>query len=150
MIRLLVAAFLAALAAPLGSAAARSVHHPVLTAASIDAAAPNGRNEDDPALIAKAETLLDQAHFSPGEIDGQDGDNYRKALRAFQQANNLPQSGKLDAATWGALAASPVLHDRRRGPRGSVGSIDTGKSRPHGEAPRTVLYEPARRARRKV
>lgn len=112
MIRLLVAAFLAALVVPLGSAAARSVHRPALTAASVDAAVPNGRNEDDPALIAKAETLLDQAHFSPGEIDGQDGDNYRKALRAFQQANNLSESGKLDAETWRALAsaaASPPL-----------------------------------------
>jgi len=111
MIRLLVAAFLAALVVPFGSASARSVHRSAPTAASVDAAVPNGRNESDPALIAKAETLLDRAHFSPGEIDGQDGDNYRKALKAFQQANNLPQSGKLDPETWRTLAsgASPPL-----------------------------------------
>jgi len=44
---------------------------------SIEAAAPNGVNDKDPSLIAKAETLLDPARFSPGEIDGMDGDNYR-------------------------------------------------------------------------
>ena len=56
--------------------------------------------------------LLDQVHFSPGEIDGKYGDNYRRALQAFQQANNLPAAGILDAATWKALtsnASEPVL-----------------------------------------
>ena len=40
------------------------------------------------------------------------GDNYRRAVRAFQQANNLPATGILDAATWTALTSSalePVL-----------------------------------------
>ena len=32
------------------------------------------------------------------------GDNYRQALRAFQQANKLRDDGKLDAQTWSALA----------------------------------------------
>ena len=81
-------------------------------AASINASAPRGKNDRDPSLIAKAEVLLDRVHFSPGEIDGMDGDNYRRALRAFQQANNLPATGILDAATWNALtsnASGPVL-----------------------------------------
>jgi len=30
-------------------------------------------------------------------------DNFRKALAAFQQTNNLAPSGKLDADTWNAL-----------------------------------------------
>jgi peptidoglycan hydrolase-like protein with peptidoglycan-binding domain len=40
------------------------------------------------------------------------GDNYRRAVRAFQQANNLPATGILDADTWNALtsnASGPVL-----------------------------------------
>jgi lipoprotein-anchoring transpeptidase ErfK/SrfK len=83
-----------------------------VTAASVNAAAPNGEHDSGSPLIVKAEALLDRAHFSPGEIDGEDGDNYRNALRAFQQANNLRDTGKLDAETWSALASSasePVL-----------------------------------------
>ena len=60
-------------------------------------------NDRDPALVAKAEILLDRAHVSPGELDGLDGDNFHNAVRAFQQINGLPVSGDLDAATWGAL-----------------------------------------------
>ena len=78
---------------------------------SIDKAAPKKANDRDPALVVKAEILLDQAHASPGEIDGLDGDNFRNAVRAFQQVNGLPVSGGLDAATWGALKrdGAPVL-----------------------------------------
>ena len=60
-------------------------------------------NDRDPALVAKAEILLDRAHVSSGEIDGLDGDIFHNDVRAFQQVNRLPVSGDLDAATWGAL-----------------------------------------------
>ena len=75
-----------------------------MTAASINEAAPQGANDKDPALIAKAEALLDRAHFSPGEIDGADGDDFRNAVRAFQAVNGLAATGELDADTWNALA----------------------------------------------
>ena len=75
---------------------------PALTSDSINAAAPQGASSD-PALIVKTEVLLDRDGFSPGEIDGKNGDNFRKALAAFQQRKNLPASGKLDADTWNAL-----------------------------------------------
>ena len=68
--------------------------------------------EAEAPLIVRSEILLSRAHFSPGEIDGQDGDNYRRALRAFQQKNKLPDTSKLDAATWSALTrdqTEPVL-----------------------------------------
>src|SRR6516165_6183431 len=111
MFRAHAAALIVALAVGAPGAPARAAS-PV-TQDSINGAAPNGVNDTDhPSLIAKAEVLLDRAHFSPGEIDGMDGDNFRGAARAFQEANGLAVTGKLDSDTWKALASSdspPVL-----------------------------------------
>ena len=90
MIRLIAAVCLV----PLASFPAAAEHltprlAPEVTVVSINVSAPSGKNESDPSLITKAEVLLDRDHFSPGEIDGMNGDNYRNAVRAFQQAKNL-------------------------------------------------------------
>jgi hypothetical protein len=90
----------------------RSNPLPSLTEDSVDEASLDFLTEAAAPLIARSEILLSRVHFSPGEIDGQDGDNYRRALRAFQQANKLPDTSKLDAATWSALTrdqTEPVL-----------------------------------------
>jgi lipoprotein-anchoring transpeptidase ErfK/SrfK len=65
-------------------------------------------------LLVKTEILLDRARFSPGEIDGQTGENFQKALAAFKVAQGLPDDSKLDAATWEKLTATssePAIKD---------------------------------------
>ena len=53
-----------------------------------------------PALdVLAAQVILDRAGFSPGEIDGMEGANLRRALSAFQRVHTLPVSGRLDPAT---------------------------------------------------
>lgn len=66
-----------------------------------------------PAMI-KAQVLLDRARFSPGEIDGRDGESVRKALTAFAKAQGLPESGKLTRELFDKLAATssePILRE---------------------------------------
>ncbi len=55
--------------------------------------------------VLKAEILLDRGGFSPGAIDGKAGDNFKKALAAFQRQSGLAASGHLDADTWARLTA---------------------------------------------
>src|SRR5689334_329263 len=48
----------------------------------------------DPAIV-KLQILLDRAGASPGVIDGFDGDNVRKAVRAFETMVGLSPDGKV-------------------------------------------------------
>ncbi len=55
------------------------------------------------ALVVRAQILLDRAHFSCGEIDGDFGTNLQKTVSAFQSARSLAVNGVVGAETWSAL-----------------------------------------------
>lgn len=66
-------------------------------------AATKGKVTRANAAIVKAQVLLARQGVSPGEIDGLDGDNYRKAIDQFRRRENLGTGEIIDAPTWQAL-----------------------------------------------
>ncbi|MFT3727036.1 MAG: peptidoglycan-binding protein [Terricaulis sp.] len=69
------------------------------------------------ATMVRIEVALDRAHFSPGVIDGFNGDNVRKAVSAYQAAHNVPVTGVADA------------HARCAGPRRRAGLASSAQGR---------------------
>jgi len=65
--------------------------------------------------VLRAQVILAQLGFSPGAIDGKEGQSYVAALRGFQAAHDLDESGKLDEATlakmqqWNNVAATRLV-----------------------------------------
>ncbi|MER2265883.1 L,D-transpeptidase family protein [Methylobacterium oxalidis] len=111
-----------------GLAAPKKDEAPTLTREAVNNAAPEAkdagkpqkkgarkeaRKDDDPdALIVKAQVLLDRARFSPGAIDGRDGDNYQGALAAYAKAQGLPETKSLTPELFEKLQAAgaePVI-----------------------------------------
>jgi lipoprotein-anchoring transpeptidase ErfK/SrfK len=76
---------------------------------AINSATPRGKAQrtraPDP-LATKTQILLDRAHFSPGEIDGKDGENVTKALVAFAAAQGTAWQGKWTDDLWAKLTAN--------------------------------------------
>ena len=70
--------------------------------AATPATATKVSNAPPSPLLIKVEVLLDRAHFSPGVIDGQPGENLTNALAAYAKAHGTSTAGP-DAATLTAL-----------------------------------------------
>jgi peptidoglycan hydrolase-like protein with peptidoglycan-binding domain len=79
-----------------------------MKAAAIDSAEPSKKtlsNEKATQAGIRLQVLLDRAHFSPGEIDGKFGENVKKALRAYEELQQLPTADNVNADVWAKLAA---------------------------------------------
>jgi hypothetical protein len=63
-------------------------------------------DQTNPELVRSAQQALKQKGFDAGAVDGQMGPSTEGALRKFQQAQGLPQSGNLDQQTLSALGVN--------------------------------------------
>jgi peptidoglycan hydrolase-like protein with peptidoglycan-binding domain len=91
------------------NARARTLEPAVFDGAAVNDAV--GAISNPAAGTLRAQILLDRANFSPGEIDGRPGANFKRAISAFQESRGLPTSGDLDEPTWQALNSdtTPVI-----------------------------------------
>lgn len=91
-------------------------------------------------MVVRLQNGLNRAGFSVGTVDGLFGTRTQAAVRAFQRARGLPESGVVDYNTW--LAIAPYLDSRdiylRRGDRGMLVRIAQTALARAGFSPGTV------------
>jgi lipoprotein-anchoring transpeptidase ErfK/SrfK len=94
--------------------AATPLHAAELKGDAINSAefSPKALSSEKPTpLGVRLQVLLDRARFSPGEIDGKYGENVRKAVGAYAEAQQLPPADKPSEDVWQKLTsdARPVV-----------------------------------------
>ncbi|MGN6358461.1 MAG: L,D-transpeptidase family protein [Novosphingobium sp.] len=76
---------------------------------------PNAIPDAEARPVMQAQVVLDRLGFTPGVVDGKEGLSTRNAVSGFQEANDLPVTGKLDEATrqalgkWSTIPATRVV-----------------------------------------
>jgi len=103
---------------------------------------PSGTQSQTPDTeqVRKAQEKLKAAGFDPGPTDGQLGPQTKEALRDYQKARGLPETGMLDRETQQALLATGTPGGTTPGgspgtqtsPGGSLGGSSTPGSSPGG------------------
>jgi peptidoglycan hydrolase-like protein with peptidoglycan-binding domain len=81
---------------------------PSLTLESVNEAEWQAARKPSTPLLVKLQALLDRAHASPGEIDGTQGENTRKAITAFADMKGLEPTDQPTEELWRALTESEV------------------------------------------
>ena len=76
--------------------------------------------------VEKAQKALKQAGHDPGPIDGVMGDQTSAALRAYQKAQGLGETGQLDEATSAKLGAGSAKSPSASPRETATGSQQTG------------------------
>lgn len=91
---------------PLGEAAQEAATQPLPQPEFRSDDETHLRAEDEPEErpVMQRQVVLDRLGFSPGVIDGRRGEAFRDAVRGFQRANGIAESGEIDEATEEALA----------------------------------------------
>jgi peptidoglycan hydrolase-like protein with peptidoglycan-binding domain len=76
----------------------------------------SGQTDMSQAEIRQAQERLKEAGFNPGPADGQLGMQTKEAIKEYQKAHRLPQTGQLDESTRYLLMAqgsAPAPGDRQ-------------------------------------
>ena len=58
-----------------------------------------GQTDVQPGDVRQAQERLKEAGFNPGPVDGQLGAQTKEAIKEYQKAQGLPQTGQLDEPT---------------------------------------------------
>ena len=62
----------------------------------------------DSTTVRSVQQALNDKGYNAGSVDGQWGPNTEDAVRRFQQASGLPQTGELEQSTLAALGVAPA------------------------------------------
>ena len=99
-----IAAIAIAIAAAAGAQQGNSSAAAPAASANSEWRAPGTPGSPIDGELFHAQVLMSAHGFSPGVIDGKEGQSFKLALGSFQEARGLERSGKLDAETRRALA----------------------------------------------